>query len=126
MGNPPLQSGNKVYTLKPKFITWLQNYFYIVKLKRYKKKKIKESKTPHQRYYHLRFKVRLDDIHNTQDGNLECDMLVPAQAAFFAKRLAEKDIKRKVVLDFLECEELSDEELAAYFETKEEYIKKQE
>ena len=111
MGNPPLQSGNKVYTLKPKFITWLQNYFYIVKLKRYKKKKIKESKTPYQRYYHLKFKVRLDDIHNTQDGNLECEMLVPAQAAFFAKRLAEKDVRRKVVLDFLECEELSDEEL---------------
>ena len=49
-------------------------------------------------------------------------MLVPAQAAFFAKRLAEKDVRRKVVLDFLECEELSDEELFEYFETKEEYI----
>ena len=39
----PLNGANKVYTLTPRFITNLQEYFRKIRLKIYKKKKVNET-----------------------------------------------------------------------------------
>lgn len=122
MDNPPLHYSNKVYTLKPAFITRLQEYFYKLKLKRYKKNKIKESKTPHKRLYNVKFRLKLTDEVNTEVLEHEYEMIVSAHAAFFAKRMVNNDIKRKIEADFIDCEELTDEEYSDYLETKEEHV----
>lgn len=124
MENPPLQKCNTIYTLKPKIITVVQEYFHKLKLKIYKKQKIKESKTSHKRSYIVKFKIHIDDIHNPQASDMEYEMLVPAQAAFFAKRMAETDIQRKLRIEFTDCEEMEDEVLESFLETKENYILK--
>jgi len=122
MGNPPLQKGNKVYTLKPQFITDLQNYFRKIKLSQYKKKKVNESKTPHQRFYHMKFKINVVDDFNPQGSETVYEMVVPARAAFFAKTFLERSIKEKITVDVVEWDEMSDEEHQHYKESKEEFI----
>lgn len=125
MSKIPLSPLNRVYTLKPKFITNIQKYFRNLKLKRYKKKKIKESKTTHQRYYMVKFKIHVDDNHNPQVSDLEYEMMVPAQAAFFAKRSVETDIQRKLRIEFTDCEEIEDEQLDNFLDSKEKFIQKE-
>lgn len=125
MDKIPLSPENRVYTLKPKFIASIQRYFKNIKLKRYKKKKIKESKTRHKRFYMVKFKIHVDDIHNPQVSDLEYEMLIPAQAAFFAKRMVETDVQRKLRIEFTDCEEVDEEELENFLESKEEYIEKE-
>jgi hypothetical protein len=125
MDRIPLSPENKVYTLKPRFITSIQKYFKNLKLKRYKKKKIKESKTPHKRFYMVKFKIHVDDNHNPQVSDMEYEMLIPAQAAFFAKRMVETDVQRKLRIEFMDCEEIEgEEELDYYLVSKEKYVNK--
>lgn len=125
MNKIPLHPSNKVWTLTPKFITSLRKYFRDLKLKRYKKKKIKESKTPYQRYYIVKFKIKVVDDFNPQESDLIYEMIVPAHGAFFAKRMVEADIKKKVEVDFSDCEEMSDEEYEVFLKTREDYENKQ-
>lgn len=126
MDRPPLHPDNKIYTLKPKFITSIQKYFRDLRLKRYKKKKIKESKTSHQRYYVVKFKIHVDDDYNPQVSDLEYEMLVSSHAAFFAKKSVEIDINRKLRLEFTGCDEIGDEEYSEFLISKEEYIKNEQ
>lgn len=125
MSKPPLHPDNKVWTLTPKFITSLKRYFRELRLKRYKKKKIKESKTPHQRYYMVKFKIKIADDYNPQESDLTYEMIVSAHAAFFAKKMVENDIKRKLEIDFSDFEEMSDEEYEIFLKTRDEHILKQ-
>lgn len=125
MNKIPLHSSNKVWTLTPRFITSLKQYFRNLKLKRYKKKKIKESKTPYQRFYMVKFKIKVVDELNPQESDLIYEMVVPANAAFFAKRMVTADIKRKVEIDFSDCEEMSDEEYDEFIKAREDYENKQ-
>lgn len=125
MDRPPLHPDNKIYTLKPKFITSIQKYFRDLRLKRYKKKKIKESKTAHQRYYVVKFRIHVDDDYNPQVSDLEYEMLVPAHAAFFAKRNAENAMREKIRFEFTDCEEMEDEEIEEFLRSKEKFIEKE-
>lgn len=126
MSKPPLHPPNRVWTLTPKFITSLKKYFRDLRLKRYKKKKIKESKTPYQRYYIVKFKIKIADDYNPQESDLTYEMIVSANAAFFAKRMVENDIKRKLEIDFSDCEEMSDEEYESFLRTRNEHIIKKQ
>lgn len=121
MGNPPLQQGNKIYTLKPKLITNLQDYFRKVKLKWYKKKKINNSKTPHQRFYHMKFKINIKDDINPQILETVYEMVVPARAYFFANIFLKRSIKQKIEVDVVDWEEMSDEEVEQFLETQTEF-----
>jgi len=125
MSKIPFHPSNKVWTLTPWFITKLKRYLHKIKLKRYKKKKVKESKTPHQRMYLVKFKIKILDDYNPQESDLTYEMMVPAQAAFFAKRMVESDVKRKLEIDFSDVEEISDEDYEGHLQTKEEYLNKQ-
>lgn len=111
----------KVYTLTPRFIAKLQDWFRKLRLKLYKKKKINESKTPHKRYYHLKFKIRVDDNLNPQVSNVDYEMVVPARAAFYAKILLERSVMEKIKLDFVDVTEMSDEQHDEFVQSKQDY-----
>lgn len=112
----------KTYTLKPKFITDIQNYFRKIKLGWYKKKKVNESKTAHQRMYHMNFKIHIADELNPQVSDFTYEMVVPARAAFFAKIMLERSIKEKVFVEFTNVEEMTEEEHIEFSKTKEKFI----
>lgn len=120
---PPLQGDNKVYTLTPKFITDIVAYYRKIRLKRYKQRKIKAAKTPFDRNFFIKFKIKLDDEINSQISDLVYEMVVPAKATYFAKLYLERDIKRKISVEVVDVEELSDEEHEDLMTSREEYIK---
>lgn len=120
---PPLQGDNRVYSLTPKFITDIVAYYRKIRLKRYKQKKIKAAKTPFDRNFFIRFKIKLDDEVNSQISDLVYEMVIPAKATYFAKLYLERDIKRKISVEVVDVEELSDEEHEELMVTREEYIK---
>jgi hypothetical protein len=124
MDRPPLHSSNRVYTLKPRFITGLQNYFRKLKLGWYKKKKVNESKTAHKRMYHMKFKIHVQDDLNPQVSDFTYEMVVPATAVFFAKTLLERAIKEKIAVEVVDWEEMTDDEHEAHLDSKEEYYQK--
>lgn len=112
----------KVYSLKPKFITNLQNYIRKVRLGLYKKKKVNESKTEFVKFYHMKFKIHIDDDINPQVSNFVYEMVVPAKAPFFAKALLERSIQKKLYIDVLNWDEMSDEELDQLMDSKKEFV----
>jgi hypothetical protein len=107
--------------LKPKFITNLQDYFRKIKLGWYKKKKVNESKTSHKRYYHMKFKIHVDDELNPQESDINYEMVVPARAAFFAKILLERSIKEKIFINVVDWEEMTDEEHEELVKSRDDY-----
>lgn len=121
MANPPLHPNNKVYTLTPKFVKNLRSYFRKLKLGWYKKRKVNESKTPHQRYYHMTFKIHVQDEFNPQVSNVNYEMVIPAKAAFFAKLKLDEAIKEKLKIEVVEWEQLTEEEHSEYLQSQEEY-----
>ena len=125
MEKPYLHPNNKVYTLKPKFISDIQAYFRKLRLKRYKRMKIKDAKTKHLRNYHLSFKIHVRDENNSQVSDIAYEMVVPARAAYFAKLQIEKEIKNKIYIEILNWEEITEEEHQAYLKSQEEYQHKQ-
>jgi len=121
----PFHPDNKIYDFsffKPKFITDLQNYFRRIRLKRYKNKKVKESKTPFQRNYCMKFKIHILDEHNPQVSDIEYEMVIPAQAVFFAKMQLDKAVKEKIAVEVVDFEELNEEEHEQYLKTKETFL----
>jgi len=121
----PFHPDNKVYSfsdLKPKFITKIEEFFRKQKLKLYKGRKIKEAKTEHERMYHVKFNIRIDDDHNPQTHDVEYEMVVPARASYFAKKMLEKTIKHRVYVNVIDIEEMSDEEIEEFEQSKEEHI----
>lgn len=123
----PLHPDNKVYTfadLKPKFITKIQEYFRKLRLKHYKNRKIKDSKTPHQRHFYMRFRLNINDDINPQIGETEYEIVVPARAAFFAKLGLERSIAKKVEVEIIDWEEITDEEHEDYINSKDEHVYK--
>ena len=124
MGKPPLDGSNRVYTiadLKPKFITALQDYFRKIKLGWYKKKKVNKSKTSHKRFYHMKFKIIVDDYLNPQESHVTYEMVVPARAVFFAKILLERSVKEKITVNVVDWEEMTEQEHSDFLTHKEEY-----
>ena len=119
---PTIIYKNKIYTLKPRFITNIQERFRIFKLKRYKKKKVNEEKTSYERFYHMKFNIRIADDYNSQVIASDYEMIVPSAAMFFAKLSLEKDIKDKITVDVVECNEMTAEEHEEYLETKKEFL----
>lgn len=112
--------------LKPRFVRRTQEYFRKLKIKWYKKKKVNDSKTSHLRYYHMRFQIHLDDEINPQITDKTYEMVIPAQAAFFAKILLEKSIKRKINVDVVDWEEMTEEEHEEFLHSQLQYQKQKE
>jgi hypothetical protein len=119
----PLHPNNKVYSLTPKFITDLVAYYRKIRLKRYKQRKIKSAKTSFDRNFFIKFKIKLDDEINSQISDLVYEMVVPAKATYFAKLYLERDIKRKISVEVIDVEELSDDEHEELMTSREEYVK---
>lgn len=107
----------------PKVIVKFFNRFRKWKLNKYKKKKVRKEKTFHDRFYFVKFKVKMDDPINPKLGTGEYEMFIPAKAAFFAKIKATNSIRKKISLDFINCEMITSEEMKELEKSKSEYIK---
>ncbi len=105
---------------------WLRNLSSFIRknrLKIYKGKKIKESKTRETRMYFIKFHVHIEDGYNPQVSELQYEMVVPGKAAFFAKRNLKEAIQEKISVQIVNLEELSDEEYAKFKESEIKYKK---
>lgn len=121
----PFHPENKVYSLsdlKPKFFIKIEDFLRKQKLKLYKNRKVKEAKTEHERMYHIKFNIKIDDDHNPQNHDVEYEMVVPARASYFAKKMLEKTIKHRVCVNVIDIEEMTDEEIEEFEKSKEEHI----
>lgn len=97
------------------------NWFKKIKIKRYKKRKINEQKSLIDNKYLIRFKVKIEDKESSQIFDEEFDIMVPAKAAFFAKRKVEMHIKNRVGVDFIGVDKLTEEEYREYERIREKY-----
>lgn len=111
----------KVYNLN--FLEKISAFLRKQRLKIYKGKKIKESKTKETRMYYIKFYIHIDDQYNPQVSEIQYEMVVPARAAFFAKKNVEKAIKRKVSIQVVELESMSDDEYDKFVESENKYVK---
>lgn len=111
----------KIYTLKPAFITRMQEKFRKFKLGLYKRKKVNEEKTPFHRHYFMTFKIHVFDESNPQESAVEYEMVVPARAAYFAKSHLDRIIHEKIQVDVKSIQELSDDEYSEYLTSHQEY-----
>lgn len=102
------------FTQPPKFIINLISTFRKWKLKRYKKKKVRIEKTPFQRDYFIKFKIKVNDPVNPQISDFEYEMVVPAKAAYFAKKKVKSSILNSIELEFTDCELMNDKEIEQY------------
>lgn len=121
----PLHPDNKVYSfkdLKPKFFVKIEEFFRKQKLKLYKNKKIKEAKTDHERMYHIKFNIKIEDDYNPQTHETEYEMIVPARASYFAKRNLERTIRHRISVNIIDIEEMTDEEIEGFEKSREDHI----
>ncbi len=108
----------------PKFLINFFERFRKWKLGMYKKKKVRQEKTKHDRTYFVKFVIKIEDPINPQLGFKEHTMMIPAKAAFFAKIKARRAMMEKIDFYFSECELVSDEELEYFEKSRDNYIKK--
>lgn len=88
--------------------------FRRIKLWLYKNRKVKEQKTPTNRHYIVKFKVKINDINNPQVFNKVFNMVVPAKAAFFAKQKLRNSILNNIDIEFEDIQKLPFEEWEKY------------
>lgn len=112
------------FTKPPKILINLFSTFRKWKLKLYKKKKVRKEKTSKDRIYFVKFSMRITDQINPQKITKKYQMMVPAKAAFFAKRKAIRSIVEKLDFDFLDCEQVTDEGLESFENSREKYLSK--
>jgi hypothetical protein len=96
-------------TVPPKFIRDIYSYFRALRIKFYKRKKIRRAKTPFEKDYYISFKIGIDDVNNPtelQDFNI----VIPAKAAFFAKKKLEKHILNNIVVEVLTVNEIEEDD----------------
>lgn len=85
----------------------VKNYFRKIKLKLYKKKKVRKDSTPFVRNYGIGYKIHIDDEENPVEIG-DFVTIVPARAAYFAKLLLERNIKRKVYIEVNYIDEIEE------------------
>ena len=119
---PIFSKSNGHYTLKPQFITYMEIKYRQFKLLFYKRKKIKEEKTVIDRFYHLKYRIKIGDPHNPLLSDLIYESVVPAKAAFFAKLRMKNDLMKKISIDVVEIDEMNDEEFQEYLTSKQEFL----
>jgi hypothetical protein len=95
-----------------------------LKVKLYKRRKIKESKTNFHRNYHITFNIVINDEFNPQKIEKKFSMIVPGKAAYFAKRNLKECMIEKIDFNFIEIEELTDEQYDSFIESMENELNK--
>ncbi|MEK6828846.1 MAG: hypothetical protein AABY15_01880 [Nanoarchaeota archaeon] len=114
----------RVSSKPPKFISDLFSVFRKWKLGRYKQKKVRKEKTFRDRLYFVKFSIKIEDEINPKELKEKYQMIIPAKAAFFAKRRARKAMIKKMEFSFFDCEEMTDDELESFEKSKDKYIAK--
>lgn len=94
------------------------------KVRLYKRKKIKESKTDFHRNYYITFNVVINDEFNPHKIETKFNMIVPGKAAYFAKRNLKEAVIKKIDFNFLEIEEIDDEQYEKFIQSMEKDLNK--
>jgi hypothetical protein len=97
-----------------------------LRLKLYKSRKIREDKTPTDRYYYVDFKVKIIDSVNPHEFDRVFNMVVPAKATFFAKRKLRKAIMRKIDVSLVDINRMTYEEWQEYERDRERFLSENE
>lgn len=122
----PLDSRNNKEVTFTSFIQWLfdrRSLFKKWRLKKYKRKKVMSAMTAAEKQYMIRFKIRLDDTVNPQQvGDKVYEMLVPARAAYFAKKKLKSAIKLKIQADVVDVDALTSDEVHSYRKSMETFL----
>jgi hypothetical protein len=112
------------FTKPSRILTGIFHSFRKMKLGWYKRRKVRKEKSLSRRYYFVKFTMKIDDPVNPQRFIKEYEMVVPARAAFFAKRGLESSMRRKLQFNFVECEQMSDKQIDEFFESGQRYYTK--
>ena len=88
--------------LFPRLLKKIRTY----NIKEYKNKKVKEEKTPFDRNYLLKFRVKINDKDNPQVSTQDLEIVIPAKAVYFAKKIALRHVQENVELIFDSVEEI--------------------
>ena len=92
------------------------------RLKLYKQRKVIQEKTRFNRNYLFSFKIKVRDEGNPQVFEKELQMMVPGKAAFFAKRKLLEALMRKLEVDIIDVNVLSEDDASDFEKQKEKYI----
>lgn len=114
----------KIGSKPPKFVVNIFAAFRKWKVGRYKQMKVKKEKSLHDRTYFVKFSVKIEDEINPWESKAQYEMVVPAKAAFFAKRRARRALINKINLSFIDCEEMSSKEVENFEKSKNKYVEK--
>ncbi len=77
------------------------NRWRTFRLKRYKRKKVKEMKLIPEQHYHIKFKVKIGDkVHPQSCG--EYDIVIPATGIYFAKIKLQEHLERMISAEVIE------------------------
>lgn len=93
-----------------------------LRLKIYKRRKIKEDKTVTNRHYYVNFKIKINDEAHPHEFDSEFNMVIPAKATFFAKKKLKASILKKIDITFLDINKLTYEEWQEYERDKERVV----
>lgn len=86
--------------LAPGFLIKIRDQIRAWRLKRYKMRKVKESKLIHDEDYYMEFNIIIDDGHNPQCMG-PFNITIPAKGAYFAKRKLRAHVREVVDVDVL-------------------------
>lgn len=93
------------------------------RLKRYKRKKVRAEMTLLDKQYMIQFKIMLDDQVNPQQlGDKVYEMVVPAKAAYFAKRKLKSAIQLKIQTEVVDLDVMTSEELAEFKKSRKAFL----
>lgn len=93
--------------------------FRKLKLRFYKKKKVREQKTFFNNEYVVYFKVKVKDQNNPHTFDKTFNMVVPAKAAFFAKRKVKQAMLKKIEIECLDVDKLTEDEVRDFYRERE-------
>lgn len=94
----------------PKLKRFLYSFINRVRIRKYKKRKIKESKQDFDTDFHIKFKLVLNDNSgNHMFDDTEFEITVPAKAAFFARRKLENHIRENIAIQITDIKGIEDD-----------------
>lgn len=84
------------------FFGTILNKIRVWKIKRYKKKKIKETKKSPEKMYHLHFKIGVKDNNDSKLSDTVFDINIPATGYYYAKQKLERFIIENIDMEIIE------------------------
>lgn len=106
--NPPTLSQLLWSKLAPRWVKALPDKIHTWKIKRYKQKKVKQSKLVVERDYWIEFNIVIKDKDQPQTIG-PFNIVVPAKGIYFAKRNLRQHLKNSIDIEVVQFEHYEEE-----------------